>query len=326
LSLLPILIQTLLGKILGFSFKNSILGQLQKVGADSRTKAALQGATGSTLGEYQNNAANNARAAAAKKQAADALAAQKAITDQKAKQLKLDQAALSLKLAGNTTDMQNIEIQAALQRGQNEEVTNVLLLQRAILSGNADQANVLAQQVLKANGLVMDVNGNISSLAGAKDPFKDWPASTSAAMAQLKAIQDAIAAIKDKTITVTVNTISNGSASTGGVSAFTPLTPSNPDPAAVIAQHPEIFGTPAPIPSSVVSTATGMFPDRNFGTSTSQDDIRNGGGSSTPVAVTVVLNGQTVGNAITSAQVDNSASGIPSSFQRSGFGSGALPW
>jgi hypothetical protein len=48
--------------------------------------------------------------------------------------------------------------------------------------------------------------------------------------------------------------------------------------------------------------------------------------SQTPVAVTVVLNGQTVGNAITSAQVDSSASGIPSSFQRSGFGSGALPW
>ena len=313
----------LIGKILGFSIKNSIVGALVGVGKDARAKAAAAASTGSTVSEYQNNVANAARTAKAN---AAVLTAQKAITDQKKKQLDLDRAALSLKLAGQTTDMQNIEIQAALQRGQTAEVTNVLLLQRAILTGNANEANILAQQVLKANGLVMDVNGNISALAGAKDPFKDWPASTSAAMAQLKAIQDAIAAIKDKTITVTVNTISNGSASTGGVSAFTPLTPSNPDPAAVIAQHPEIFGTPAPIPSSVVSTATGMFPDRNFGTSTSQDDIRNGGGSSTPVAVTVVLNGQTVGNAITSAQVDSSASGIPSSFQRSGFGSGALPW
>jgi hypothetical protein len=168
--------------------------------------------------------------------------------------------------------------------------------------------------VLKANGLVMDVKGNISSFAGAKDPFGDWPAATSAAVAELKTIQDALAAIRDKTITITVNTVTTG----GGAAAdvFVPLNPSNPDPGAVLNKHPELFDTPPPILSSVTSTATGMFPDRNFGTSTSQNDIRNGGDSSTPVAVTVVLNGQTVGGAITSAQVDQSASGIPNSFQR----------
>lgn len=313
-----------IGSAFGFAFGTT---ELKNLGKNAATKAALAGAAGSTLGEYQNTAANNARAAATAKNNAANLAAQKAITDQKKKQLDLDRAALSLKLAGNTTDMQNIEIQAALQRGQNAEVTNVLLLQRAILSGNADQANVLAQQVLKANGLVMDVNGNIGSLAGAKDPFKDWPPATSAALAQVKAIQDAIASIQDKKVTITVNTVTvpgGGGGSTPSV--FVPLNPSNPSAPSVEKQHPEIFGPVPPITSSVVSTATGMFPDRNFGTSTSQNDIRNGGGSSTPVAVTVVLNGQTVGNAITSAQVDNSASGIPSSFQRSGYGTGALPW
>jgi len=314
----------LLGKILGFSFKNSILGQLQKVGADSRTKAALQGATGSTLGEYQNTATNNARAAAAKKQAADALAAQKGITDQKAKQLKLDQASLSLKLAGNTTDMQNIEIQAALQRGQTQQVTDVLLLQRAIITGNADQANILSQKVLAANDLVMGVDGTIGKLSTAKDPFKDWPPATSAALAQIKSIEDAVAAIKDKTVTITVNTVSTGS---NGVSsnAVTPSTDLAP------------FVIPGAGESTIGDYLSGMtnnnlYAQPGSGVSTIGDYLSKannnglyanpGNGASTigdyqaGVNVTVNLNGQAVGNAITSAQVDQSASGIPSSFQR----------
>jgi len=136
-----------------------------------------------------------------------------------ADKLAAERAALSLKLAGSTVDMQNIEIQAALQRGQTTEVNNVLLLQRAIITGNADQANILAQEVLKANGLVMDVNGNISNLASAKDPFGDWPAASKAAMLQLLAIQAELAKIQSKTITITVNTVtttSSGAAVTGG--------------------------------------------------------------------------------------------------------------
>ena len=317
----------LIGKILGFSLKNSIVGALIGVGSNDRTKKAL--AAGLANRPVPGSADVAAQAATAKLLATQKaqLASQKAITDQKKKQLELDRAALSLKLAGNTTDMQNIEIQAALQRGQSEQVTNVLLLQRAIITGNADQANILSQEVLKANGLVMDVNGNIGALAGAKDPFKDWPPASAAALAQIKAIQDAIALIQDKKVTITVTTVTvpgGGGGSTPSV--FVPNSPTAIDPEKIVAKHPELSGTPTPIVSSVVSTATGMFPDRNFGTSTSQDDIRNGGGSSSPVAVTVVLNGQAVGNAITSAQVDASASGIPSSFQRSGFGSGALPW
>jgi hypothetical protein len=112
--------------------------------------------------------------------------------------------------------MQNIEIQAALQRGQTAEVNNVLLLQRALINGNADQASLLAQEVLKANGLVMDVDGNISALSKAKNPFADWPTASAAAVAQLKAIQDALNALKDKTITVTVKTVN---AATGATSS-----------------------------------------------------------------------------------------------------------
>jgi hypothetical protein len=210
-------------------------------------------------------------AADAKKAAADKLA--------------LERANLSLKLAGSTLDMQNIEIQAALQRGQTAEVNNVLLLQRAILNDNADQANILAREVLAANGLVMDVNGNISSLAKAKDPFADWPAASKAAMEQLLKIQAELAKIQSKTITVTVNTVytSSGttvSTSTGGNGGYTSTgdnggagsTNNDQTPGTTVynatPQYPD-YGmqtTPQPtLPSSVANQAPNDTGFANFG-------------------------------------------------------------
>jgi len=317
-----------IGSAFGFAFGTT---ELKNLGKNAATKAALAGAAGSTLGEYQNTAANNARAAATAKNNASNLAAQKAITDQKAKQLKLDQAALSLKLAGNTTDMQNIEIQAALQRGQTQQVTDVLLLQRAIITGNADQANILSQKVLAANDLVMGVDGTIGKLSTAKDPFKDWPPATSAALAQIKSIEDAVAGIKDKTVTITVNTVSTGS---NGVTSKTPTTdgglPQFEIPGGGVSTIGDYLAslTPFTVPGAGVSTVgdylaktnnNGLYANPGNGASTIGD--YNAG-----VNVTVMLNGKTVADAITGAQVDNSASGIPSSFQRSGYGTGALPW
>lgn len=133
--------------------------------------------------------ANKASIAAAQAKAkADAAALVTLNAQKKAVQdkLKAERDSLNLKLAGSTIDMQNIEIQAALQRGQTQQVSDVLLLQRAILNGNADQAEVLAQKVLEANNLVMDVAGNISALGSAKDPFKDWPTQAQSALDQIK--------------------------------------------------------------------------------------------------------------------------------------------
>ena len=133
--------------------------------------------------------ANKASIAAAQTKAkADAAALVTLNAQKKAVQdkLKAERDTLNMKLAGQTVDMQNIEIQAALQRGQTQQVSDVLLLQRAILNGNADQAEALAQQILKANNLVMDVAGNISALGSAKDPFKDWPTQAQSALDQIK--------------------------------------------------------------------------------------------------------------------------------------------
>ena len=328
----------LVGKILGFSLKNSIVGALIGAGSDARAKAALNGAVGSTLGEYQNNAANNARAAATKKAAADAakvakdaLAAQAKITAEKNKQLAADKAALGLKLAGQTTDMQNIEIQAALQRGQTAQTTNVLLLQRAQITGNADQAIILSQEILKSQGLVMDVSGNISSLASAKNPFADWPTATEAAKAQLKAIQDALALIKDKQITITVNTVSTGSNGVGGAGSggsggtvVDPISPFMPLITTPIAPLPSYASPSNNGISTVLDYLNGL--GKSYAGTASNGVSTIGDYNNAQMNITVQLNNQAIAGAITSTQVDNSASGIPNSFQRSGFGSGALPW
>jgi hypothetical protein len=173
--------------------------------------------------------------------------------------------------------------------------------------------------VLKANGLVMDVKGNISSFAGAKDPFGDWPAATSAAMAELKTIQDALAAIRDKTITITVNTVSTGSngvasliPTTSDASALTDMSSGSStlrDYLAGVANN-NLYAQPG----SGVST----IGDYLAKTDNNQMYANPGNGVSTigDFYVSVNLNGQAVGNAITSSQVDQSASGIPNSFQR----------
>ena len=317
-------------KILGVSKSviaahNALLRQndqaQQKATADAKAQAVL--------------AAKNAKLQAA----ADA-ATVKAAKDK----LALERAALSLKLAGSTTDMQNIEIQAALQRGQTEQVTNVLLLQRAILNGNADQANILSQEVLKANGLVMDVNGNISALAGAKDPFKDWPTATQAAKDELQKIQDALALLRDKLITITVNTVYTGGGGSGG---------SNGVPAGAI-QLPNDFVTTTPagstgtggtlLPSGGIPGVTDSNGNKFFAPSANapqiDSTISNGysasafsvntstlagvlaASQSTAANAPIVVNVQIDGTQITNTLVNNSASGIPTTMNRSGYFSG----
>jgi hypothetical protein len=145
------------------------------------------------------------------------LAAAKAITKAAQDKLKAERDSLNLKLAGSTVDQQNIEIQAALQRGQTKEVTDVLLLQRAIINQNADQAEVLAQNVLKANGLVMDVKGNIAALGTAVDPFKDWPTMAQNALAQVALM---LAQLTAKAVPINVG--GGSSTSMGSTASYNP--------------------------------------------------------------------------------------------------------
>jgi hypothetical protein len=178
-----------LGAALDLTLKTGIIGTLGLIGELTKQESIPKVATG-LMGDKNKENVINAKsvAIAAAKAKADALALAnaKALTKAAQDKLKAERDSLNLKLAGSTVDQQNIEIQAALQRGQSKEVTDVLLLQRAIINQNADQAEVLSQQILKANGLVMDVKGNISSLGSAKDPFADWPTLAQSALDQIK--------------------------------------------------------------------------------------------------------------------------------------------
>jgi len=274
-----------------------------------------------TLADHAKYVAAQAKLAADKAKALKAeLDAQKKITDQKNKQMALDRAALSLKLAGSVADIQNIEIQAALQRGQTADVVNVLLLQRALLNGNADQASILAQEVLKANGLVMDVNGNISKISNAKDPFSDWPPATKAAMDQLTAIQKALADINSKKITITVDTVYTNSGGGSVTTTIPPLGNAHEGAPIVIPSSGINKGNPNALGSANEGAPISYMPVLSTVnpsiTQTNNPLNPNGANEGAPINVLVNLNGQTIGNAITDAQVNQSASGIPNSFAR----------
>ena len=247
----------------GDIIKYGPIGQLIKLGENSPAGKAAMRSRQQYGGIYADQYNAQKQTVVNKENLKIDQARAKAQQDQKkaaADKLALERSSLSLKLAGSTADMQNIEIQAALQRGQTAEVNNVLLLQRAILNGNADQANILAQEVLKANGLVMDVNGNITSLAKAKDPFADWPAASAEAMRQLLAIQAELAKIQSKTITVTVNTVYTSSGTTISTAAPTGTFPSTGD------KGGPGSATNETTPGTTVYNATTLFP--NYGMQT----------------------------------------------------------
>jgi hypothetical protein len=376
-----------LGKILSFNNKNSILGLVTKLGSDAEKKKAekqaiedakkaaiLAAAAAAKAGSHylgsmlvpndpQKLIDAQAKLNDLQKKAQDAakIAKEKLITSQKeldilnkekkakADQLALDRAQLSLKLAGNTTDMNNIEIQAALQRGQTKQVTDVLLLQRAEIVGNADLANVLARKILEANGLVMDVDGSIKNLKTAKNPFGDWPQESTAAIngvksledsyaSLLKAIQAAAKAAKDLADAnpggvPLVQPPATGGASPGGynndvkpdgvyaggtkipVTDMTPLTPPSQAPQSMTAT-----GGASPGGSSGNFSSNGFYvggqkiPMDSIPSSPSRQPIIVDG-----ITVQVSLDGTPLLSTITNAQVNQSASGTPSTFARSGY-------
>ena len=122
-------------------------------------------------------------------------------------QLSVDKAALALKQASRVLDLNQIEIFAAMQTAQGDDL-NRLKLQQAILDGNAVSATALANKVLQANGLVMDLQGNIKV-----DPFAQWINSLTAALDNLKKIQATVSAIQ----------VPTGAAAAAAMPTYTPL-------------------------------------------------------------------------------------------------------
>ena len=323
----------LVAKAVGDSLLIAPIKILYNLGKTKQATVAIAAAGSKVTDSYHDSisAANQLATATAKIAATAKLTASAALTaanklkQAAADKLALERASLALKLAGQTTDMANIEIQAALQRGQSQQVDNILLLQRALIDQNAAQASILSQEVLRAQGLVMDVNGNISTLAGAKNPFADWPQFDAAANAtladmqaaldkinadvakqRLKDLADYLAAMKDKTITVTVNTVNSAGAVLPGYQDA-PLSGTSKFGGAGGATSSVVIAPDAPI------TGTSMFGGAG-GPTTGAAVIP------APVTVNVTLNGAAVANAVQQTIVDNTASGTSSTYTRSLMG------
>jgi hypothetical protein len=161
------------------------------------------------------------------------LVAQNAITTQQLKQVSaaktalqlakdkaaLDKANAALKLADSVFDLQKIEIMAALARGQNQADTDRLNLQLLILNATnltgdaltkaADNATILSEKILMANGLVMLADGSIQNLKDAKNPFAGFDKYVQDVLNGILAIQKALDALKAPSILTATSTATN---------------------------------------------------------------------------------------------------------------------
>ena len=170
----------------------------------------------------------SAAQAKALKAKADQLAAEKKILATQKQQTAEQKAQATLKLAGNSDDLQKAELLAALKRdisqADKDQVNYQLDLLNAVgktgdaLQKAADDALILREKILMANGLVMLADGSIANLHEAKNPFAGFDKYVQDALAQLAKVQAAIDNTKPimANSTVTPSMISSG---TGYVSS-----------------------------------------------------------------------------------------------------------
>jgi hypothetical protein len=213
----------------------------------------------------------------AKANAANIAAANKALAAEKAKQV--------LVAAGRVTDLQQIEITAALMQNKDQDVANRLQLQKALLDGNATAAADLAQKVLAANMQALQ--------STAIDPFGNWAIGALAAIKSITDLQKELTKLGSTTITAPTV-----------VSQTT---------AAPVTIADIINGT------GYVSSQGLSSNDPNAGSFSQYYTGKSGSlfGSTPVVNVNVTLDGQAVGGAVQQTIVNNTASGTPSTYSRS---------
>jgi len=157
------------------------------------------------------------------------LAKEKAIADKKALDLakksnaltkKSATDALALKKAGATFDLAQIQIQAALKYGIDEETRLRLLLQKALLEEDSKEAARLNGLLTENEAKTKELANLLATLPKADDPFADWPgiiANINRLMKDLKIPGGATAALATQGLTV--NAAGTGVVDTGAAAA-----------------------------------------------------------------------------------------------------------
>jgi hypothetical protein len=146
------------------------LDELSKLGAAAKGTPGMGGYPSSALGPGYidpNDAARKAAEAAAAKRAKELAALQKKALDTQKK-------ALALQKASKTLNLDAIGIEAALKGKISETDRISLLLQKAILEGNATLATQLSDQLEAATKRQNELRALLLTTPEAPNPYRNW--------------------------------------------------------------------------------------------------------------------------------------------------------
>jgi hypothetical protein len=124
------------------------------------------------------------------------LAKQKKLADAAAKK-EADQA--KLKKANTVFDLDRIQVMAALQGKISEEEKTRLQLQMALLTDNADEAKRLSEKLIESQLRTTNLALAINSLPKALNPFADWPKYIQELAAMMAGLKLAIPSLPNQT-------------------------------------------------------------------------------------------------------------------------------
>jgi hypothetical protein len=253
---------------------------LQKIGVIAKDKASPV-STG--LDNRENNAARIAAEAKDRQLAAQRLAQErKLMAEQKktaAAKLKAERDLQKTKKAGTLFDIEKIQVVAALQGRITADEKLRLELQLALLTGNASEADRLSNELLISQARTTGLATFIANLPKALNPFSDYPAYVQAALAELAKLAAGQKALQVTPTAVPMKTLEQ--ARTEAVTS--------------VARVNEIY-------TDLMSKINSTNKDR------------------TPVVnVQVEVGGQQLTDIVTNQQLDNSASGVRTSINRTNF-------
>ena len=253
---------------------------LQKIGVIAKDKASP---VGTGLDNRENNAARIAAEAKDRQLAAQRLAQErKLMAEQKktaAAKLKAERDLQKTKKAGTLFDIEKIQVVTALQGRITADEKLRLELQLALLTGNASEADRLSNELLIAQARTTGLATFIANLPKALNPFADYPAYVQAALAELAKLAAGQKGLQAPPTATPMKTLEQ--ARTEAVSS--------------VARVNEIYDN---LMSKILSTNKDTSPTVN---------------------VNVEVGGQQLTDIVTTQQLNNSASGIRSSINRTNF-------
>jgi hypothetical protein len=173
-------------KATNWVLKNTgVLGGLRYIGEQERLKKERAMMPSGTVGSGIAQGANMQSI----KRETEAEKRAKALAKAQADNTKALKEQAKVKKLSAVFDLDQIQIVAALKGRISEEERTRLLLQSALLMGNADEARRLTIELSKTVGMSKDLSDFLRNLPDAKNPFELWQSYLDAIIGKIKTIQ-----------------------------------------------------------------------------------------------------------------------------------------